>query len=189
VILGTNQYANPLESISQNIEKSQGFIKDEPSAYKKLKIYRGARAFEEVRLATEAAVAGGKKKPSVFLLTIGNPGMRKARATFATNFFGCAGYAILDNAGFKSVEEGIKAALESNSEIIVLCSSDEEYAAIAPAACKGIKSVNKDAKIFVAGYPKEQVDLLKSNGVDDFIHMRTNVLEFLSDLQKEFGIL
>jgi methylmalonyl-CoA mutase len=189
VILGTNQYANPLESISQNIEKSQEFLKDEPSAYKKLKIYRGARAFEEVRLATEAAVAGGKKKPSVFLLTIGNAGMRKARATFATNFFGCAGYEIMDNAGFKSAEEGIKAALESKSDIIVLCSSDEEYATIAPVVCKGIKSVNNDAKIFVAGYPKEQVDMLKSNGVDDFIHMRTNVLEFLSDLQKKLGIL
>jgi methylmalonyl-CoA mutase len=189
VILGTNQYANPLESVSQNIEKLQGTFNNEPSPFKKLKIYRGARAFEEVRLATETAVASGKKKPSVFLFTTGNTAMRKARATFATNFFGCAGYEILDNPGFKSVEEGIRAALASKAEIIVVCSSDEEYAAITPVVCQGIKTGNTETMIFVAGYPKDQVDKLKSDGVDDFIHIRTNVLEFLSDLQKKFGIL
>jgi methylmalonyl-CoA mutase len=126
-------------------------------------------AFEEVRLATEHAVSGGKKKPSVFLLIIGHPGLRKARATFATNFFGCAGYEIIDNAGFKTVEKGVKAAVDSKAEIIVLCSSDEEYATIAPVACQGIKSQNKEAIVLVAGYPKEIVETLKSNGTDDFI--------------------
>jgi methylmalonyl-CoA mutase len=189
VILGTNQYANPLESMSQSIEKLQESQNNEPSVYKRLHIYHAARAFEEVRLATEHAVSGGKKKPSVFLLTIGHPGMRKARATFATNFFGCAGYEILDNAGFKTVEEGIIAALASKAEIVVLCSSDEEYATIAPGACKGIKLQNNEVIIIVAGYPKEIVDMLKSNGIDDFIHVKTNVLEFLLKLQKKFGIL
>jgi methylmalonyl-CoA mutase len=189
VILGTNQYANPLESVSANIEKPQETLNEELPVYKKLHIYRGARAFEEVRLATENAVANGKKKPSVFLLTIGNAGMRKARATFATNFFGCAGYEILDNAGFKTVEDGVRAALDSKAEIIVLCSSDEEYAAIAPAACKAIRSENKTTMILVAGYPKDLVETLKSEGVDDFIHVRTNVLEFLVNLQKKAGIL
>jgi methylmalonyl-CoA mutase len=189
VILGTNQYANPLESMSQSIEKLHVSSNDEPSVYKKLRIYRGARAFEEVRLATENAIAHGKKKPSVFLLTIGNPAMRKVRATFATNFFGCAGYEIIDHAGFKTVEKGVKAALDSKAEIIVLCSSDEEYATIAPATCSGIKSQNKEVMILVAGYPKEIVEMLKSNGIDDFIHVRTNVLEFLVNLQKKFGIL
>jgi methylmalonyl-CoA mutase len=189
IILGTNQYANPLEILSQNIDKLHGSTDDKPSTYKKLRIYRGAGAFEEIRLATEHAVARGKKQPSVFLLQTGNPGMRKARATFATNFFGCAGYRIIDNTDIITVEEGIKAALDSKAEIVVLCSSDEEYAALVPAACKGIRSGDKDVMILVAGYPKEIVEMLKSNGADDFIHVRTNVLEFLRNLQKKFGIL
>ncbi len=189
VILGTNQYANPLESMSQSIEKLNVSANDEPSDFKKLHIYRGALAFEEVRLATENAIVRGKKKPSVFLLTIGNPAMRKARATFASNFFGCAGYEIIDNAGFKTVKNGVKAALDSKAEIVVLCSSDEEYATIVPATCSGIKSQNKEVMIFIAGYPEELVETLKSNGIDDFIHIRTNVLEFLVNLQKKFGML
>jgi methylmalonyl-CoA mutase len=87
------------------------------------------------------------------------------------------------------VEKGVKAAVDSKAEIIVLCSSDEEYATIAPVACQGIKSQNKEAIVLVAGYPKEIVETLKSNGTDDFIHVRTNVLEFLLNLQKKFGIL
>lgn len=189
VFLGTNQYANPHESVSEEIGKKYASQDAVSSVYRKLRIYRGASAFEDVRLATEKAVAQGKKKPSVFLLTIGNPGMRKARAAFATNFFGCAGYEILDNAGFSSVEQGVKAALDSKAEIVVLCSSDEEYATIGPEICKGIRSQNKEMMIIVAGYPKEIVEMLKSCGTDDFIHVRTNVLEFLVNLQKKAGIL
>jgi methylmalonyl-CoA mutase len=189
VILGTNQYPNPLESMSDSIEKVEETADEGSSAYKKVHIYRGARAFEEIRLATERAVSEGKKKPSVFLLTFGDPVMKKARATFATNFFGCAGYDILGNPGIKTVEEGVKEALALKADIIVICSSDEEYATLAPAACQLIKSKNKDVLVFVAGYPKEIVETLKSSGVDDFIHVRTNVLEFLGKLQETLGIL
>ncbi len=189
VILGTNQYANPLESMVQSIEKLDLSPKDGPSVYKKFRIYRGAQAFEEIRLATENAVARGRKKPSVFLLTFGDPAMRKARATFAANFFGCAGYKIIDHAGYKTVEKGVKTALASKAEMIVLCSSDEEYATVAPAICTAIKSQNKEMMILVAGHPKEIIEMLKSNGTDDFIFTGTNVLEFLMNLQKKFGIL
>jgi methylmalonyl-CoA mutase len=189
VILGTNQFPNPLETMTESIEKKIRPVTTESSKYKKLRIYRGAQAFEEVRLATENHVAKGGKKPVVFLLTIGNPGMRKARATFSTNFFGCAGYTIMDNSGFDTVEAGVKAAVESGAEIVVVCSSDEEYATLAPDLCNGIKNRHQETQVIVAGYPKENVDMLKAAGIDDFIHLRTNVLEFLIYQQKKFGIL
>jgi methylmalonyl-CoA mutase len=188
VILGTNQYPNSQESMVENIEKLSKTPDESSSIYKKLHIYRGAHAFEEIRLATEHAVSRGMKKPSVFLLTLGNPEMRRARATFAANFFGCAGYEIIDNPGFKTIKDGIKAAVNSKAGIIVICSSDAEYATIAPSVCQGIRSQNKDVLIFVAGYPKEIVEKLRSKGIDDFIHIRTNILEFLKNLQKKFRI-
>ena len=190
ILIGTNQYPNPLESIPpETLDKLNVFENKEPSKYKKLKVYRGARAFEEIRLATEKYVQEGNRKPVVFLLTTGNPGMRKARATFAVNFFGCAGYEIIDNKGFLTAEEGIEVALGSSADIVVVCSSDEEYAAVVPPVCSGIKAVNKNTRLMVAGYPKEIIDTLKAAGVDDFIHVRTNMLEFLLDLQKTLGIM
>ena len=56
---------------------------------------------------------------------------------FSCNFLACAGYEIIDNLGFETVEEGVKAA-QANADIIVLCSSDDEYAEYAPAAFKAI---------------------------------------------------
>ena len=58
--------------------------------------------------------------------------MLRARAGFISNFFGCAGYEVIDNPVFVTREDAVSAALNSKAEIVVLCSSDEEYLAFAP---------------------------------------------------------
>ena len=149
---------------------------------KVLEPYRGAEAFEHLRLATEQSGI----RPKVFLLTYGNLAMRRARSGFATNFFGVAGYEIIDNNGFATAEEGVKAALEAKADIVVLCSSDDEYAEITEPVCKALKG--KVKSIVLAGFPKEMVDTYKGYGIDEFIHVKTNVLESLTGFQKLFGI-
>jgi methylmalonyl-CoA mutase len=184
IMIGTNQYPDLTEKLPEallNPEPSKG---ETASTYRKLNIYRGSEAFEKIRLATEAHVVKGNKRPSVFLFTIGNLAIRKARAMFTTNFFGCAGYEIADNDGFCSVEEGTAAALASGAEIIVLCSSDEEYKTIAVEAVTGLKRQKPGAIVMVAGYPKENIESLMEAGVDDFIHIRSNLLETLQKYQK-----
>ena len=184
-ILGTNQYPNLLEKMGEKVksECSECSEKTENTEIKILKPYRGAEPFEALRLATERS----GKRPKVFLLTYGNLTMRKARAGFATNFFGVAGYEIIDNPGFASAEEGAKAALESKADIVVLCSSDDEYAEIAEPACKALKG--KVKSLVLAGFPKEMVETYKGYGIDEFIHVKTNVLECLTAFQKMFGII
>ena len=184
-ILGTNQYPNLLEKMGDKIksDKSDSSDKSDKSDIKVLKPYRGAEPFEALRLATEHS----GKRPKVFLLTYGNLTMRKARAGFATNFFGVAGYEIIDNPGFASAEEGAKAALESKADIVVLCSSDDEYAEITEPACKALKG--KVKSLVLAGFPKEMVETYKGYGIDEFIHVKTNVLECLTAFQKMFGII
>lgn len=182
-ILGTNQYPNLIEKMGEKIEKKGCCCcHKEEGPIKTLRLYRGAEAFEQLRLATEKSGI----RPKVFLLTYGNLAMRKARSGFATNFFGVAGYEILDNAGFKTAEEGVKAALDAKADIVVMCSSDEEYAEIAADVCNGLKG--KVKSIVLAGFPKEQIDMYKGYGVDEFIHVKTNVLESLTNFQKLMGI-
>ncbi|MBL2376689.1 methylmalonyl-CoA mutase small subunit, partial [Klebsiella pneumoniae] len=89
-----------------------------------LPVARAAEEFEALRLETE----GAKKQPVAFMLTIGNLAMRIARAQFSCNFLACAGYKVIDNNGFATIAEGIKAARKAKADIIVLCSSDDEYA-------------------------------------------------------------
>lgn len=186
-ILGTNQYPNLIEKMADKIERESAYgCKCGCSCSQEirpLRQYRGAEAFEQLRLATEKS----GKRPKVFLLTYGNLAMRKARSGFATNFFGVAGYEIIDNAGFKSAEEGVAAAQATNADIVVLCSSDDEYAEITETVCKGLKG--KVKSIVLAGYPKEMVETYKGYGIDEFIHVKTNVLDSLTQFQKLFGIL
>ena len=50
--------------------------------------------------------------------------MARARAQFSCNFFGMRRHhACSDNTFFKSIEEGVKAALESKAQIVVVCAS------------------------------------------------------------------
>ncbi len=191
-ILGTNQFPNLTEKALDNIKISKKYSDDaeeKETIIKPLKFYRGAEEFENIRLGTEKFVKKGNKKPKVFLLTTGNPTMRKARAMFSTNFFGCAGYEIIDNAGFKTAEQGISAAIKSNPNIVVICSSDDEYAELAPVITKKIKEKNSEISVIIAGYPKNIIDDLKNSGVDDFIHIKTNILETLKKYQQKFGIM
>ncbi len=109
------------------------------------------------------------------MLTIGNLAMRLARAQFSANFFGCAGYEIIDNIGFNTVKEGVDAAMEKGADVVVLCSSDDEYAQYAPEA---FKELDGRAIFVVAGAPA-CMEELKEKGIEHFIHVRVNVLDTL----------
>ncbi len=188
IMLGTNQYPNILESRSEQLQQVAEPEILTPTPYKKLTPFRIASGFEELRLATERFVNKGNKRPEVFLFTIGNLAMLRARAGFASNFFGCAGYDIIDNQGFATVGEGVASALSSGAEILVICSSDEEYPAIVPEIASSIKAPGSKMRLVVAGYPAEHIEIINAAGVVDFIHVRSNLLETLQGYQNMLGI-
>lgn len=182
LLLGTNQYPNFTEVAGDKI-KLEGCncgCESEKGEYKALPKGRLAEDFEALRLATEKS----GKTPKVFMLTIGNLNMRLARAQFAANFFACAGYKIIDNLGFETVKDGVEAARKAGAEIIVLCSSDDEYATFAPEAFELVKGKEQ---FVVAGAPK-CMDDLKAIGIEHFVHVRSNVLETLQGFNNILGI-
>ena len=181
-LLGTNQFPNFTEN-SDGKEplgkccccKSGG----EPE-FKAVNSTRLAADFENLRLATEKA----DKQPVAFMLTIGNLVWRQARAQFSTNFFACAGYKVVDNLGFKTVEEGVDAALAAGADIVVICSSDEEYA---EHAIPAFKYLDNRALFVVAGAPACAEDL-KAAGIEHFVHVKVNQLETLKMFNEKLGI-
>ena len=171
ILLGTNQFPNFTEMAAQKIEKTESCGCGCEKTEKALCNDRQASDFEALRLATEHA----SNRPKVFMLTIGNLAMRLARAQFSSNFFGCAGYEIIDNIGFDTVQAGIDAAMEKKADVVVLCSSDDEYATFAPEAFELLAG---RAEFVVAGAPA-CMEELQSKGITNFIHVRSNVLETL----------
>lgn len=139
--------------------------------------FRLSGAFEELRAQTAAA----SRRPKVFLLPMGDLGMRLARATFASNFFGCAGYEIIENNGFSNIKEGTAAALASGADIVVLCSSDAEYPSLVADFCT---ELNGKSQLVLAGYPKDEIETYRQHGIQHFIHVKANLLETLQSFQK-----
>ena len=180
-LLGTNQFPNFTEKSEgkRAVACCCGCGKQEESAFKKIESTRLAADFENLRIHTEET-----KVPTAFMLTIGNLAMRQARAQFSCNFLACAGYKVIDNLGFKSVEEGVDAALEAKADIVVICSSDDEYAEYAIPA---FKYLNGRAMFVVAGAPACMEDL-KAAGIENYIHVKCNVLETLKEYNQKLGI-
>ena len=172
-LLGTNQFPNFTEKAADKADAREACHcccgHEEKEGAVKLNTKRLAEQFEEIRLATEHAA----NTPKVFMLTIGNLAMRLARAQFSDNFFACAGYELIDNNGFKTVKEGMDAAMEKKADVVVLCSSDDEYAALIPEA---VKELNGRAELVLAG---PETDEFKALGIEHFINVRTNVLATL----------
>ena len=189
-LLGTNQFPNFTEKSegkrAQACGCCCGHADAEEPAFKAIESTRLAADFEDLRIHTEekTAVSTGRQVPTAFMLTIGNLAMRQARAQFSCNFLACAGYKVIDNLGFKTVEEGVDAALEAKADIVVICSSDDEYAEYAIPA---FKYLNGRAMFVVAGAPA-CMDDLKAAGIENFIHVKCNVLETLKEYNQKLGI-
>lgn len=144
--------------------------------------------FEILRRRTARYAAAHDGPPRVFLLPVGNPAIRSARANFARNVFGVAGFAIDDNLGFDVPEAGAEAAVAAGADVVVLCSTNDAYAEIAPLVCAHLRDAGSDALVVVAGYPSDQIDTLEAAGVDRFIHKRSPLLDTLEDVQQRLGI-
>ncbi len=181
-ILGTNQFPNFTENSEGKVAETEccNCGCDETAPFKSICASRLSADFESLRLSTEKA----DKQPVAFMLTVGNLVWRQARAQFSTNFLACAGYKVIDNLGFSTVEEGIDAALAANADIVVICSSDEEYAEYAIPA---YKYLDNRAIFVVAGAPA-CAEELKEAGIENFIHVKVNQLETLKAFNEKLGI-
>lgn len=186
-LLGTNQFPNfkeEKEHINPDALKPTDLTKPDAEV-PGIILYRGAQEFEQLRYRTDV-YAKKNRRPVAFMLTYGPVAFSNARSQFSQNFFAVAGFAVKDNPNFDTIADGVKAAKEVNADIVVLCSSDDEYATIAPQA---LELLDKKTILVVAGFPKDSVEELKSKGINNFIHVRSNVLETLTGFQKELGIL
>lgn len=144
---------------------------------------RGAAGFEALRLATEEYALHSGHRPLIQLLPFGNLTMQRARAAFIGNFFGCAGFAVNDPGSLDTPAACVDFArsMQERVDAFVLCAADGEYGA----SLEALLPTLAGTPVLIAGNPAD-ADALKSAGIDDFIHLRLNVLETLTAYQKRF---
>jgi methylmalonyl-CoA mutase len=133
---------------------------------------RLAAPFEAIRRRTAAYASKTGRRPLVALLRHGDPKMAGARANFSLNFFGCAGFDVAD---------GDAAAGEP--DLVVLCSADPEYLALARDVVP-----RTTAPVIVAGNPVSELDALRAAGVQGFVHLGSDAVQTLTEWQDRLGV-
>jgi methylmalonyl-CoA mutase len=151
-------------------------------------ITRAAAGFERLREAVDRHVAQTGARPEVFLCNMGPLREHKARADFSRGFFAAGGYEAISSAGFKTPEEAAAAFGASKARVAVICSTDENYPALVPPLVKALRAKRADAIVVLAGYPQDQIEAHKAAGVDEFIHIRANAIDLLSQCHTRLGL-
>jgi methylmalonyl-CoA mutase len=183
ILTGTNQYPEFSEKIESELSPLTAPVNSSDNIdaeVEPVRLSRGSEKIEKVRIAVDNAA----RRPVVFMLKIGNHAMGKARAQFSAGFFGCAGYRIIENENYVNVNEAAKAALDTGSDIVVICSSDDEYTLYAPAIFDKLAG---KAIVVIAGKP-ENIESLKSKGLENFIDTRSNLTDTLKFYNSKLGL-
>jgi methylmalonyl-CoA mutase len=165
-LVGVNNYPNVAEKTSD--AQAPEPLPNDPFPQSRL-----AEPFEALRRRTARHAHKIGRYPKILLLTRGNPKMKVARANFCLNFFGCAGFDLVETEQYA----------DTKPDLIVLCSSDAEYLPFAQEVCQ-----STEVPVLVAGNPKEQIHELQAAGVQGFIHIGSNALETLTHWQDKLGM-
>lgn len=150
---------------------------------------RAAQKFEKLRAASKAFEARTGKPPQLFVARMGPVKQHKPRADFTLGLFSVGGFKALGKTAYTDAAEAARAAAESGAPVAVLCSTDETYPELVPVFAKTLKALAPGVTIVLAGLPveKETVASYQAAGVDEFIHVRTNVREILETFLTKIG--
>lgn len=152
-----------------------------------LQAHRAAEVFETLRKAV-LAYRATHQGPQVFLANLGPVGAYMPRLDFTRGFFQVGGFEVADQASFNSPEEAAAAALASGAGVVVIVGLDDTYVAQAPAVAKALKAAGKAPVVLVAGLLKDHAEAFKAAGVDEFIHVKSDVHAVLSGLAQTLEV-
>jgi len=179
-MVGINKYPNLMETVNAELLSSG----DDATSTKVLKPRRASLEIEAIRKVTEEFVAKTGARPIVELTSYGNLNMRKARAAFAYDFVGVSGYNVLQEQSHESFEAAAETSAKSDSSVVVICSSDQDYDETAVGFIKAFRAINTDKVLLLAGAPAN-MDELTEVGLDGVVNMRTDVIKAISSIQNK----
>jgi methylmalonyl-CoA mutase len=180
-MVGVNKYPNLMEKISSEI-LSEGEMNPNP---KLLKPRRASLEIEALRKTTEELLKNFYKRPIVELSSFGNLTMRKARAAFAYDFLGMSGFKIQQEKNYESALKAAKKSAKSESNVVVICSSDTDYDESALTFVKAFRKLNNDKVLLLAGNPTHLIGELTEAGLDGCIHVKSDIISTISSIQRK----
>ena len=179
-MVGVNKYPNLMETVASQLLSS-----GELNNPKLLTPRRASLEIEAVRKTTEKLVEETGKRPIVELTSYGNLTMRKARAAFSYDFLGVSGFEIWQEKSFENALKAAEGSANSESDVVVICSSDPDYEESALAFVKAFRAQNTSKILLLAGNPVGITDQLNQAGLDGYIHIKSDVIQTISNIQEK----
>lgn len=151
--------------------------------YPSLESWHAADPFESLRIKTIEYQKKNGREPIVAILTTGNNKESKFRAALSANIFDIAGYKIRNCNGYETIEDAADEINSLKPDIIVLCSSDEEYPQLIEPFCKTFRSVKDNNPILIlVARPEENTEKYRESGIDYFIYHGSEIYETLESI-------
>ena len=88
---------------------------------------------------------------------------------------------------YESAKSAAEASASSSSDIVVICSSDQDYLESASEFISTFRALNSSKVLILAGCPEGIIDKLKQSGLDTCIHMRSDILETLDFIHNKIS--
>ena len=86
---------------------------------------------------------------------------------------------------YPTYREAAERSARSGADIVVICSSDEEYRDSALKFVREFRALNPAKVLVLAGNPVDIEDSLKQAGLDGFIYLGSDVIDGLSLIHKK----
>jgi methylmalonyl-CoA mutase len=145
---------------------------------------RSAEPFEQLRTASDRALARIRTRPPVFLANLGALPDYNARSGWAKSFFAAGGIEAVDEGGFTDRVELVRSFQRSPAPVACICASDRMLAQMA-----GVAQALKEggaAAVYLAADPGALAALPEESkrGIDRVIYDGCNMLKTLTELHE-----
>lgn len=190
VIVGVNQYPDKNEKLAPLTRNGAEKNTDEAREYDPLTPHRGSEQFEALKMKTQhfAAQHLNGKKPQVLLAILGRSAMQKARVDFIDTFFACGGFEAVTSSNDSDVNKGVEEAVGAEEKVVIICGSNEDYEEKAMDFVKQFRASEPDKMLWLAGMPPGPSEAFLEAGLHGFIHIKSNVIDTISQIQHFLGI-
>ncbi|WP_242927738.1 methylmalonyl-CoA mutase family protein [Pontibacter vulgaris] len=172
VLVGTNKYPNPKEKID--------FDPEELIQHADFDTTRAAYPTEVMRMATELHLRKRKRRPKAIVAVIGDALKRHINASFAQEFFTCAGFDT-EIQKYENVEAASERLLHAAAEVVVVSTYETAYAReFGPK----LKSHQAKPTIILANDPQNMKEELINHGFDEFLFEDCDTTAILELIQR-----
>jgi methylmalonyl-CoA mutase len=126
----------------------------------------------------------------VYIANFGRASEYAARMDFSSDFFKLGGFSVFSGNQYEIDNQGIALAIndvsDKGSKVMVVCSSDNNYPLFVDELAKEFKRLTSDSMLILAGYPAEYANQFRISGIDEFIHIKSDILEQLRKVLNKY---